>query len=140
MQSCRGRNTCLVDVTARDGTKTGDRMFISYCCNCYLGLPLEEFPDNRMQCRRCIDARNLILAQARSRRVGANVDPDDEMWATPEDALRLKPLDACTNGTCHAEDCNLPAMARGDTLVARLRLAQQARSDKGKLCAAHSKA
>lgn len=92
-------------------------MFISCCGNYCVGLPLREFLDNLMQCRRYIDAGNLNLAQSREQPMGAHFDPNIELWAFEADALPLK----------LGPKCKWPVPVGGPQLMAIHSLRAQAR-------------
>lgn len=113
MQDVRGRNICLVEVTTTTGERTGDLMFVSFCANCNLGLPVQMFDGVNSQCNRCVECKKVDRAESTGERVDRPVGPDDQ-WIDAAHALPLKPVAQCKAGRCQAEHCTNQAQRAGD--------------------------
>ena len=97
-------------LTDASGDLTGNLVFIRYCANCCLGLPLSMYVQGRTQCKRCLDR---AAAKSAAGPVGdeAAAAPSAK-WATHDTAL---PLDhAYGPGLCQAVTCWAEVKRRGE--------------------------
>lgn len=102
LQKVRGLHLALVAVVDEDKRPTGKFMFVRYCSNCWLGVPLQMFKPGRAQCNRCI-ARTAVYRANRAERPARPSVPPKEKWSTPETALELD--GSCITGHCIAKGC-----------------------------------
>lgn len=112
-QDVQGRNCCLVEVTTRAGKGTKAYMFVSFCANCRLGLPVQMFAGNNTQCMRCVECKRVDRVNRTGKREERELGPDDQ-WIDMAHALSLKPVAECEPGMCQALGCTSSAQRCGD--------------------------